>query len=167
MTDLAAPPKRARSQKIANPATFFAHWAFAIERQHWELLGLSYRQFVLDLKPYYSWATFTPARLNFDEGTVFRRGDTFLQVVFSSGDGMVEVHEGRVGQDAETPVHIVDGKADLSTAFGVRRNGWLMREAGLARWLETGVRPADAVPLHMGNSSCSGLLRMALNPAPD
>lgn len=154
---------RRKSIKIDSPVDHFAGWAFSIERQHWPLFGLSYREFKKDKRPYMSWALWSPPAVDFDEGTVFRRGDQFLQVAYSGGDGFVEVHLGRVGSDAGHALRMVDGVPDLSAAFaGIRRTGWLVREADLVDWLRTGVRPAAAAPIDRAHTSCTGLLALAL-----
>lgn len=153
---------RKRSVKIASPEEHFSGWAFDIGRHHWEVLGVTYRQFMKDRKPYMSWAVDTPPRHDFLEGTVFYRGAEYLQVVFSGKDGFVEVHAGTLGQSAHVPLLIVDKAPDLASAFPQPRAGWLLRGADLAEWLESGERPLSATAVDLGSSSCLGVMRYSL-----
>lgn len=159
-----------RSTKIGEVRTHFAEWAYTIGTHHWELMGVRYRQYIrrvpakvtadvalpagapqppVAAKPvmvdetYMSWAVDRPPQFDFLEGTVFYKGDSFLQVAYSPGDGFIEVHEGRVGSSAP-------------------RAGWLVQELALSLWLETGERPSMAIPVDASTSSCDGVLRMYL-----
>ena len=157
--------RRVRARKIDAPAPLFDGWVFEVSEHHWGLFGVSFRQFMKDKQPYMSWAVDEPARYDFLEGSIFYAGPFFLQVAFCGGDGFVEVHEGRVGQDADTAVIWRDGAAALAAAFGVKRAGWLVREVEFAEWLRTGVRPDAAVSVDRAHSSCTGLLALALPTA--
>lgn len=154
-TSASSKPARARSRKIEKPATLFEGWHFAVERYHWELFGLFYREFKKDKKPYMSWAHSVPARLDFTEGTIFYAGAQFLQIAVASGDGFLEVHAGKVGASAASA-------AAEDSDLGVERSGWMLREAEFVDWLRTGGCPASAVPLTRATSTCNGLLRLAL-----
>lgn len=143
--------RRARATRITDPGAHFHGWAYDIRRHHWEVLGLSMRQFMANRKPYNAWAIDEPPQFAFLEGTIFYRGVQFLQVAFNPGDGFVEVHEGVVGSAALLNIP-------------AERDGWLLREDDLALWLYNGQRPSRAVALTRATSSCDGLMRMLLPP---
>lgn len=144
--DLKPGGRKPRATKIARPSDYFAPWAYRVQRHHWELLGVTFRTFMLNRKPHSAWAIDTPPSYDFLEGTVFYRGQQFLQVAFNAGDGFIEVHTGTAGKDEP-------------------REGWLLSEGDLAHWLASGARPQSAHPLNQATSNCDGLLRTLLKPS--
>ena len=132
---------RGRSVKIEDPKAYFADWAFAIEPHHYETLGLGYREFVKDKKPFWSWAVMDPIEYWLEVGYVFfeiQNPAHFLQVVADWDALHIEVHEGVIGVE----------KA---------RSGFAVTSHGLATWLRTGIRPPNSKELDIASSK-AGLL---------
>jgi len=153
--------------KIADPAAHFAGWAYSIEPQHWSMLGVLMRPFVVNKRSCPSWAVSSPVELDLLEGSIFYRDAAFLQVAYVSGDGFLEV---QVGTTASRPIvlQMVDGEpVNRADVLSSSRTGWLIGQAEFVEWLKSGVRPDAARELNRGTSSCDGLMRMLLPEPPD
>lgn len=137
---------RAKSLKIENPAHRFIDWEFQIDQHHYESLGLTYRQFIKDKKPYFKWAAMEPPEYSFQVGYVFygaKDNKKFLQVASDWDAFRIEVHAGLVGSEKS-------------------RNAYAVTSGELADWLRTGEIPSSAVAVDMPASK-SGILAWELS----
>lgn len=132
---------RPRSIQIADPASLFVNWKYRIDKHHYESLGLTYRQFIKNKKPYYAWVQMSPIEYVFKRGYIFYQdGDSsiFLQVAADWDAFRIEVHSGTVKNQK------------IRHAYAVAINDF-------ADWLKTGIVPADAKLLNTALSKAGFL----------
>lgn len=128
--------ERSSNRVVEDPDAVFSHWAYRIERHHWNMLGLiqSTRLVAGEIKAVW---VISDAGFDFCEGDIAYRGHEFIQVSYVDGTGYVEVQAGNTNQSGRT--------------------GYRMHEEQLAFWLETGVQPGGITPVFKGTSQ-AGLL---------
>ena len=139
------PARRNISKKVQDPKEFFACWKFDIPPHHFATLGVTFRQFVKNKKPYRAWATMDPPENDFCVGDIFYdKADPFhfIQVAAETDAFRLEVHEGR--QDPSPSI-----------------DGYIVTIAGLRRWLESGERENNLPTVDTGTSK-AGLLAWRL-----
>lgn len=132
---------RGKSKKIDEPAKYFDHWFFDIQPYHWEIFGVSKREFVKDKKPYLAWAIDVPETTTVFAGYIFYKKhhpEVFAQVVATwldktTKEPMVEVHTGQTCEPAE-------------------RRGLVLSSHELRQWLETGKAPISREIVDLANS---------------
>lgn len=132
---------RSRSIRIEDPATLFINWKYRIDKHHYESLGLVYRQFMRDRKPYFSWAHMNPIEYIFETGYIFYEDNDsskFLQVVADWDAFRIEVHVGYMTMKKS-------------------RQAYAVTTQEFAEWLQTGAIPSEAKPLDFASSK-AGLM---------
>lgn len=142
--------KRAKSEKIDEPSHIFEGWFFKIEPFHWEIFGISKREFVKNKKPYLAWAIDRPETLTVFPGYIFyeRTGpQKYVQIAACWQEGgtktqLVEAHQGEWG-------NALPRRAIVTTTDALRL------------WLQTGVPPASAYTVDKANSK-AGLMAWQL-----
>lgn len=137
--------KRNVSKKVPDPVAHFAHWRFDIPAHHFETLGITYRQFVKNKKPYRAWASMDPPESDFCVGDIFYdRTDPchFIQVAAEFDAFRLEVHEGRI-----SPSPSIDG--------------YIVTIDDLRHWLESGERKPNLTKVDTGTSK-AGLMAWRL-----
>ena len=137
---------RRRSEKLPDPETLFAHWAYRIEPHHWVTLGVTKRTFVKNKKAYMAWARDVPSTYAFDQGYIFYSAgkDRYLQVVSVNSDHF-EVHTGFM-----TPGH--------------ERHGYKVDEEELLDWLKAGRTPLETSRLFKGEGKAGAFAWMIVGP---
>lgn len=119
----------------------FIDWIYRIDKHHYESLGLVYRQFMKDKRPYFAWAQMNPIEYIFETGYIFHENNDsskFLQVVADWDAFRIEVHVGY-------------------TAIKNSRKAYTVTAQEFAEWLKTGALPAEAKPLDFASSK-AGLM---------
>lgn len=131
---------RSRSTRIEDPASIFINWKYRIDKHHYESLGLVYRQFMKDKRPYFAWAQMNPTEYIFGTGYIFYEyndSSRFLQVAADWDAFRIEVHAGIM-------------TLQKSRAYAVTTQEF-------AEWLQTGAIPSEAKPLDFASSK-AGLM---------
>ena len=132
---------RSQSVRIEDPVSVFIEWKYRIDKHHYESLGLVYRQFMKDKRPYYSWVQMDPIEYVFKREYIFYEdGDfsNFLQVAADWDAFRIEVHVG-------------------SMKIQKKRQAYVVTINDFADWLKTGIIPIGAKSLDTGTSK-SGFL---------
>ncbi len=115
---------------------------------HYETLGVTYKQFVKNKLPYWSWASMNPPECTFRLGDLFYSNEDpahFLQIAGEWDAFRVEVHEGWAAANSS-------------------RQGYAITIEEMMDWLKTGVRSNEWKPLDVGTSK-AGLLAWQLRQA--
>jgi len=132
---------RSRSIRIEDPASMFVDWKYRIDKHHYESLGLVYRQFVKDKRPYFAWAQMNPIEYIFETGYLFYENNDsskFLQVAADWDAFRIEVHAGILTMQKSRQAYAVTAQE-------------------FAEWLKTGAIPPEAKLLDF-SSSKAGLM---------
>lgn len=130
-----------KSEKIENPIAYFSDWVYDIQPHHWEIFGVSKREFMLNKKPYMAWALNKPETTDVFAGYIFylrHKQPAYIQIAAtwetpSTGECMVEAHY-------TTPEHTA------------HRVGTVLTAQQLRDWIKTGVMPPSAYMVDKANS---------------
>ena len=141
--------KKQKSVKVENPDVMFLDWAFAIEKHHWGIFGLTKREFTKDKKKYMAWAIDKPETTTVFPGYIFYRKEyptQYAQVAAcwvddSTAQEVVEVHHGCTASQ--------------------QRGAVLVTTAALRQWLKTGETPPTIRMIDRANSK-AGLMAWRL-----
>lgn len=138
-----ATSKRSSAKKISDPKAHFSSWDYSIEAHHYESLGVNYRQFMKDKKPFWSWAVTDTEEPQIEVGSTFYlrcQPREFLQVVSDWDAFHIEVHLGYVGIDkcrrafAMTPKQLIELLKTGRLSSNVKSLDLASSKAGLLAW---------------------------------